>query len=154
MLEWLERAPPAAALQQSGTLYLFVNAAHIACLGVLIGAIVTLDLRILGAFRSVPFAVVGPFLSRIAACGLVLSVATGFWLFSVKAVEYAANPAFLTKLCVIGLGVLNAVWLHAGKNWSGALSRTPIPWAVRAHAAASLLIWLGAVLAGRWIGFL
>lgn len=154
MLEWLEGAPHAVLLQRSGTLYLFVNAAHIACMGLLIGAIVSLDLRMLGGFRTVPFPVIGPFLSRMAGGGLVLAMLTGFWLFSVKPTEYAANPAFLIKLGVIGLGLVNALWLHAGRHWPKALSDTPMPRAARAHAVASLLIWLGAVLAGRWIGFL
>ncbi len=154
MLEWLEGAPHALLLQRSGTFYLVVNAAHIACLGLLVGAIVSLDLRMLGAFRTVPLAAVGPFLSRMAAGGLLLAVLTGFWLFSVKPVEYAANPAFLVKLGIVGIGILNALWLHAGRSWPKALAGAPIPLAARAHAAASLLIWLGAVLAGRWIGFL
>ena len=154
MLEWLEGAPHAVLLQQSGTFYLIVNAAHIACLGLLIGAIVPLDLRMLGAFPTVPLAVAGPFLSRMAGVGLVLAILTGFWLFSVKPAEYAANPAFLTKLVIVGIGILNALCLHAGRSWPQALSGAPVPWAARVHAVISLLVWLGAVLAGRWIGFL
>lgn len=154
MLEWLGSLPFAALLQRSGTLYLLVNAAHIAALGLLVGTIVSLDLRMLGAFRAVPLAVLAPFLSRMAAGGLGLAILTGFLLFCVRPEEYAANPAFLAKIGLVALGVLNALWLHAGRHWQGVLSGEPAHAVARAHALVSLLLWLGAVVAGRWIGFL
>ena len=84
-------------LQRSGTAYLLVNAAHIVAIGMLFGTIVSLDLRLLGAFQTLPLAVLGPFLSRMAGCGLALAVLTGFCLFSVRPLEYTANPAFLSS---------------------------------------------------------
>ena len=74
---WLASWPGAVLLQRSGTAYLLVNAAHILGVGLLVGAILPLDLRLLGFFRGVPLQVVGPFLSRAAATGLVLALATG-----------------------------------------------------------------------------
>ncbi|OVZ55499.1 DUF2214 domain-containing protein [Pigmentiphaga sp. NML080357] len=154
MLEWLESLPHAAVLRHSGTAYLFVNAAHIASIGVLLGAIVALDLRLLGVFPALPLASAGPFLSRMAAAGLVLAMLTGFWLFSVRPAEYAANPAFLAKLGLLALGILNAAVLHRSRAWRRALGEPRVPLTVRAQAAGSMLVWLSAILAGRWIGFL
>lgn len=154
VLEWLGSLPFAVLLQRSDTLYLLVNAAHIAAIGLLLGTIVSLDLRMLGAFRAVPLAVLAPFLSRMAASGLALAILTGFLLFCVSPIEYAANPAFLTKIGLVALGVLNALWLHAGARWRGVSSDARLSTAARLHALASLMLWLGAVVAGRWIGFL
>ena len=154
MLEWLGGLPFALLLQRSGTLYLLVNAAHIAAIGLLVGTIVSLDLRMLGAFRAVPLAVLAPFLSRMATGGLALAILTGVLLFSVRPVEYAENPAFLAKLVLVALGVLNALWLHAGRHWRGVLSGQQVHAVARLHALASLLLWPGAIVAGRWIGFL
>lgn len=154
LLEWLGNLPHAVLLQRSGTAYLLVNAAHIVAIGMLVGTIVSLDLRLLGAFKTLPLAAVGPFLSRMAAGGLALAVLTGFCLFSVRPLEYIVNPAFLIKLGLVTLGALNALWLHAGRYWGQTLSGPAVPAATRAHAAASLLLWLSAVVAGRWIGFL
>lgn len=108
---------PAMALRRSATLYMVVNAAHILSIGLLVGAILPLDLRLAGFFRKVPVEVVAPFLSRSAGVGLVLAIATGFCLFSVRAVEYAENPAFLAKLGLIGLGLLNLLAVHVGRGW-------------------------------------
>ncbi|MFW7340913.1 DUF6644 family protein [Pollutimonas sp. H1-120] len=154
LLQWLENLTPAVWLRHSEMAYLLVNAAHIASLGMLVGTIVSLDLLLLGIYRGPPLNQIAPFLSRMAATGLALAIATGLWLFSVKATEYAGNPAFLAKICLVILGAANALWLHASKYWREGLEFPRMPTPVRAHAAASLLIWLGAVVAGRWIGFL
>ncbi|NYT44551.1 DUF2214 domain-containing protein [Alcaligenaceae bacterium] len=155
LLEWLASLPPAVLLQGSGTAYLFVNAAHILFLGVLVGSIVALDLRVLGLGRDIPLSAIAPYLSRVAAGGLALAIFTGFWLFITQPEEYVTSAAFLVKIALVLLGVLNALWLHASTAWRQALlpdARTPR--AARLHAVASLFIWLSAVLAGRWIAFL
>jgi hypothetical protein len=131
-----------------------VNAAHILGLALLIGAIATLDLRVLGAFARQELAVLGPPLRRVAGAGLALAAATGFLLFSTRPLAYAENPAFLAKLGLVGVALLNIGLLHASGAWRRtAASGTPSA-AVRVSAGVSLLCWVGAVLAGRWIGFL
>jgi hypothetical protein len=151
---WIAQLPHAVLLQRSGTTYLFVNAAHIAALGALVGSIVALDLRLLGAFRDVPLAVIGPFLSRMAASGLGLAMLTGVLLFSVRPAEYAGNIAFLWKVGLLALGVINALVVHGGPRWRRALEAGRPSTALRVHAVCSMLIWLSVVVAGRWIGFL
>ncbi|EJC73784.1 hypothetical protein Rleg10DRAFT_2248 [Rhizobium leguminosarum bv. trifolii WSM2012] len=154
ILEWLSATTPAVALRRSGTLYMFVNAAHILAIGLLVGAILPLDLRLAGFFRKVPVDIVAPFLSRSAGVGLVLAIATGFCLFSVRAVEYAENPAFLAKLGLIAFGLLNLLTVHVGRGWKTLIATGLIQPSLRFSAASSVAIWIGAVLAGRWIGFL
>ena len=86
---------------------------------------------------------------------MLLAVATGFLLFSVRPLTYAQNPAFLTKISLVALGVVNALVLQLQAGTGGSPPRAGRctarcgPW-----RALSLLIWAGAVLAGRWIGFL
>nr|WP_205923058.1 DUF6644 family protein [Rhizobium leguminosarum] len=145
---------PAVALRRSGTLYMFVNAAHILAIGLLVGAILPLDLRLAGFFRKVPVEIVAPFLSRSAGVGLAAAIVTGFCLFSVRAVEYAGNPAFLAKLCLIVLGLLNLSIVHLGRGWNTAVSSGIVRPGLRVFAALSAAIWIAAVIAGRWIGFL
>ena len=79
---------------------------------------------------------------------------SGFLLFSVRPLTYAENPAFLIKISLVALGVMNALVLRTTWGWQMALDDQPIPDSVRAAAFRSLLIWAGAVFAGRWIGFL
>ncbi|MBY3047409.1 DUF6644 family protein [Rhizobium leguminosarum] len=154
ILEWLSATTPAVALRRSGTLYMFVNAAHILAIGLLVGAILPLDLRLAGFFRKVPVEIVAPFLSRSAGVGLAAAIVTGFCLFSVRAVEYAGNPAFLAKLGLIALGILNLSIVHLGRGWKTAVSTGIVQPGLRFSAALSAAIWITAVIAGRWIGFL
>lgn len=145
--------PLAAALRGSVVAYPLVNAAHIAALGLLIGAIVTLDLRLLGVFARYPAASLAPPLSAVAAAGLTGAVATGGLLFLVRPAEYLANPAFLLKLALVAAGIGNALAIRFSGDWRCVLAGGSVSLGLRLGAALSILIWLGAVVAGRWIGF-
>jgi len=147
VLEAIGGWPGASWLQQSATAYLFVNAAHILGVAMLLGAILPLDLRLLGLFRRFPIEVLGPFLVRCAAAGLGLALLTGAWLFSVKPDEYLANPAFRWKLLLLTLALVNVGLQHRSPGFMHRSS------AVRVRAGLSLCLWLSALVAGRWIGF-
>ena len=112
MIEAIGGWPGAVWLQQSGTAYLFVNAAHILGIGILLGSILPLDLRLIGMFGRYPIEVLGPFLTRAAAAGLGLAFVTGAWLFSVKPDEYLGNDAFRWKLVLLGLALANVAFQH------------------------------------------
>jgi len=153
LLKWLSGSIVAQALTTSPTLYLFLNAAHILSIGLLVGAILPLDLRLLGFFRRVPLAVLGPFLSRCAQTGAAFAIPTGIMLFTVRAGEYAGNPAFLAKIGILAVGITNAVLLHTTAPWQRVLAQGSAPASIRLMAALSLVTWIAAVVAGRWIGF-
>ena len=107
--------PGAIFLRRFQMAYLLVNAAHILSIGLLFGAIVTLDLKILGLFKQYPITVLGPPLSRVAAAGVALAAVTGLMLFSVRPMAYLQNTAFLIKIGLIGLGVINALVLSRNR---------------------------------------
>ncbi|MFZ5783756.1 MAG: DUF6644 family protein [Pseudomonadota bacterium] len=152
-MEWIGTWAGAVLLHQSGTAYLLVNAAHILGVALLVGGILPLDLRLVGAFRSVPLAVIGPVLVRSAACGLVLALATGLWLFTVKPAEYLANAAFLWKLALLVLALLNVGLQHGNRRFRAALAGGAPAASVRLLAGCSAILWLSVLVAGRWIGF-
>jgi hypothetical protein len=82
----------ASALRQSFWAYPIVNAGHIVGLALLFGAIVPLDLRLLGVWREVPLALINHMLLPVTLTGLALVLVTGPLLFSVRATEYVAVP--------------------------------------------------------------
>jgi hypothetical protein len=152
LVDWLGGWPGAVLLQRSGTAYLFVNAAHILGIGLLLGAILPLDLRLAGVLRASALPLVGPILIRTAACGLALASATGFWLFTVKPAEYLGNTAFLIKLGLLALALGNIALQHRGLK--PALAGGEIGMCGRVLAVLSASPWLCVLVAGRWIGFL
>jgi hypothetical protein len=146
--------PGARWLQASGTAYLLVNAAHILGLGLLVGAALPLDLRLAGCFRTVPLLPVAGLLVRTAAFGLALALLTGAWLFTVQPDTYVQNPAFLWKMGLLLLALLNVAGQHLSTGWACVQAGASPPAGVRARAVASLLLWVVVLVAGRWIGFL
>jgi hypothetical protein len=154
ILEWIAAWPGAVLIRQSGTAYLLVNAAHILGIGLLLGSILPLDLRLIGLFRSVSLTEIGPFLTRVAASGAGLAVLMGLWLFSVNPSKYVANTAFLWKIALLALALGNVALQHASQHFRLALRDNEAPLRVRVLAGASAILWLSVLVAGRWIGFL
>jgi len=145
--------PGAAFLQEHWVAYLVVNAAHILGIGLLLGAILPLDWLLLRSTRGRDLPTLGPFLVRAASMGTALAVTTGLWLFSVKPLEYAENPAFLFKVTLLVLAICNIALQHRGEYFDAALRSGQVSVRVRTLAATSALLWLCVLVAGRWIGF-
>ncbi|WP_052710422.1 hypothetical protein [Azospirillum thiophilum] len=88
-------------------------------------------------------------------------VPTGLLLFVSEATALAGNPAFLVKIGLLVLALANIALFHrgpGGKSISGRASdgirrRKPPP-AARLAGAASLLLWVGVLAAGRLIAYL
>jgi hypothetical protein len=95
----------------------------------------------------------GPFLVRAALTGTLLAVTTGLWLFSVKPLEYAENPAFLFKAALLVLAICNIALQYRGEHFDVALRSGQVSVRVRTLAATSAMLWLSLLIAGRWIGF-
>ena len=156
LVEWIGAWPGAVWLRDSGTAYLFVNAAHILGVGLLVGAIIPLDLRLLGVWRQLPLAAMSRILLPVAIAGLVLAVSTGALLFSVRATEYVAMPLFWLKFSLIAGAIANALLLRLSLAWtvheqSGLAGTLP---RLQLAGALSIGLWLAVIVAGRMIGYL
>jgi len=149
----LQESPIGHAMRSSPLLYPLAEILHILGFVVLVGAIVALDLRLIGAARGVPLVPLAPFLLRLARIGFALAVAMGLLLFSADAAHVVRNPAFQVKMALLALALANIVIAHAGPwrrlaSWSDAP-----PAAARLTAACSLVLWLGVICAGRLIAY-
>lgn len=153
MLEGLAQWPGALFLQRSGTAYLVVSAAHVLGISLLLGGILPLDLRLARGRVDAASGVVAPVLLRTAMLGLGLALLTGLWLFTVKPVTYAGNPALWAKAALLVLALANVALQHRDLRLARALAGDRVPAAVRLRAVLSMGLWLGVLLAGRWIGF-
>ncbi len=148
--EAIEQLGAVRLLKVSFYAYPVVNALHIAAIGTVFTSVVLLDLSILGAVRSIPRAVLVPFFRRIALSAFSLAALTGLTLFSVKASDYATMPIFLLKLGLIAMALANfLVFARFHGRGEGNVSST-----LRLSAAASIVLWSGVLLCGRFIGFL
>ena len=148
-LEAIEESAPVGALRESVLAYPLVNAVHIIGVALLFGAIVALDLRLLGWRRdAVAVDGIARLLVPVAVAGLALAIPAGLLLFATDARAYAASPLFQAKMLLVALAIANALWLRT-TDWRGASGG---PRAALA-GAVSLLLWLGAIVLGRLVGY-
>jgi hypothetical protein len=148
VLEAIEQTAPVAALRESTFAYPLVNALHIIGVALLFGAIVALDLRLIGWRRSAgPVGGFARVLLPVAIGGLALAIPAGLLLFATDARAYAASPLFQAKLLVIALAIANALWLRTSERRGQRARRAAIA------GIASILLWLGAIVLGRLVGY-
>ncbi len=153
VLDALQNLGPIAALRASTWTYPAVNAVHIIGLSMLFGAILPLDLRMLGVWRSVPLETMARILVPLAATGFVIAAITGTLLFAVSAVDYAQMDLFLAKMALVALALINAAVLRFGA-WRDVLRAESVTARARLAGAASLLLWVSVIFAGRAIGYI
>lgn len=153
LLQSIAAWPGAVFLQEYWIAYLVVNAAHILGIGLVLGAILPLDLLLVRSGKGRDLAVLGPFLVRAAAAGTALAVITGLWLFSVKPAEYVSNSAFQFKVALLVMAIFNVALQHRGDHFASAMRSGQPSVRVRTLAAGSAMLWLSVLIAGRSIGF-
>jgi hypothetical protein len=154
---WLEQTPAGASVRQSLWLFPAIETLHLLGMAALVATITILDLRLLGcAMRRTPVSELAHRLLPWAWAGFAVQVLTGGLLFSSEAVRMIANPAFRVKMLLIAAAGLQALIFHvaARRRMAAWDERNALPVAARFAGLASILIWVGVVAAGRWIGFI
>lgn len=149
-LAGIEQLAFARWLKASFVAYPIVNALHIMAIGALLTSVMLMDLRICGAFRSLPQAAFIGLLRRTALGAFAGALVTGALLFSVKASTYAAMPVFLAKMALILLAGVNFLAFMRFGRTRGADE----PAGGIILAVLSLVLWTSVLFAGRFIGFL
>ncbi|MCV3239167.1 hypothetical protein [Mesorhizobium sp. ZC-5] len=148
-LEALEQSGLARAFKTSFFAYPIVNALHILSIGAVLTSVMLMDLYVLGAIRAVAKAPFMALLRRVALIAFCGALVTGFAMFAIKATNYAAMPVFLAKMTLVALAALNFLFfLRLDRQ-----AEMPSKW-IRVSAMTSLGLWIGALLCGRFIGFL
>ena len=156
----LQETTLAEALRLGRWAYPIANAGHILGVALLFGAILPLDLRLLGAWCSVPVNLLARVLVPVAGAGLGLALVTGILLFSVDPLHYASLWLFQLKLLLIAAAVLNVLLVHQSKAWKEATGdaitslTSPIPaLSLRLAGLVSAALWFFVVLCGRFIAY-
>ena len=134
---WIRESPSVWA-------YGFVLFLHTVGLAMLVGPSLVVDLRVLGVAAELPLPDFAPFF-RLAWWGFALNAASGVVLFAADATMKAVNPVFYAKLALIaaGMWLLTRIRLALGRDAG------PPRWL----AAASLVVWSSAIVAGRLLAY-
>jgi len=157
LLAWIEDSALGVAVRESGVwTYGLINLTHILGVASLFGSVLILDLRLLGAWRSVALAALARPAVPIATAGFLVAATSGICLLATNATEYLGNAFFYIKFPAIALAIGNVLVLNTMPAWKARNTRPPSPreevWLAVA-GGISLLCWLTAVAAGRLIGY-
>ena len=145
-----------ASVRESVWLFPAIETVHLLGMALLVAAIGAFDLRLLGwLLRRERVSNLGRRLVPWAWAGFAVQVITGTLLFSSEAIKVYTNPAFRLKMLLILLAGIQALVFHRTvyrgvAKWddSGVL-----PAGAKISGFVSLVLWIGVVAAGRFIGF-
>ena len=155
-MDYLQTISWAQALRESALMYPIIMSLHLTGMGLFGGMIAITDLRILGlAFTGSPVADIHNQLRGFKHAGLALVVTCGALLATSKAGIYWPNPFFKIKLTLLLCVTIHALVFRGSvyKNLAEYDRTGVIPGNAKLAAAISLVLWIGLVTAGRWIGY-
>ena len=142
-------------IRESDWLFPTIETVHVFALVLVVGTIMTVDLRLLGvANKERPFSQVASEMLPWTWAAFSIAALAGMLMFSSKALTYYGNIPFRLKMICLLLAGSNMAMFH----WLGTrhldawdLGRPPL--AAKFAGGASLLLWTAIVAAGRWVGF-
>jgi hypothetical protein len=155
--QWLYDTSLANAVRESESLFPWAESIHVLAIAAVVGSISFVDLRLLSlASRNRPVSNLVREVLPITWIAFVVAVASGVTLFASNAVDYWNNPAFRWKMVLLALAGMNMLVFH-GLTYKGVgewdtSPKTPL--GAKIAGGTSLLLWIGVVAFGRWIGFI
>lgn len=127
---------------------------HFYGMALLVGCVVTLDLRMLGVGKELPL---GPMqkLAPWGILGFVITLITGVGFYAGNPEQYQ-SVAFAAKMAFIVLAGLHAILFYV-TGLAGRVDRVAAggdaPLAAKLFAGTSLFLWVGVVYWGRMLPF-
>jgi hypothetical protein len=150
IFDWLQATPAAVAIRENDILFPWIECIHVLAIVLVVGTILIVDLRLLGiASRDRPVDVLLREVLPYTWTAFAVAAVSGSLLFSSNATKYAHNTFFQLKMMLLVIAAANMGIFHL----IGAHKRGQAPLSGRAAGAISLLVWVGVIACGRWIGF-
>jgi hypothetical protein len=125
---------------------------HTVGLGFLVGLNAAIDVRLLGFARRVPLAPMESFY-RLMWAGFWVNAVSGTLLLMADATTKLTNRVFYVKMVFVFLAVVNMVLIRRRVFRDPAIDTAPVGRLGRMLAVSSLLLWMGAITAGRLMAY-
>ena len=153
-LDWITSTALSRWVTGSPWIWPGLETLHFFGLSVLVGGLLIMDLRVLGYKRGLPLRTVHRIMPLVFI-GFGINACTGFLFVMGDPHRYAVNYAFKTKMVLLALAGLNALWFALKiapqmKDWTESTESPPF---VKFVGAASLILWFSVGIHGRLITF-
>ncbi len=142
-------------LRESLWAYPIVETIHIVGLATIYGAILVVDLRLVGVARGLSVTRLTRLAVPCALAAFPVVLLTGLMMFTAHAADFLGNRVFALKMGLILAAGVNAAMLHAGAFRTVAawdVDALP-PTSVRVAAALSIALWTGVIACGRLLAY-
>ena len=153
-LSALEASPLGVLVVESVWLHPIMLCFHALGMAVVAGVVIVLDLRVLGYAKGLSLARFQRLLN-IAWVGFAVNAVSGLVIFTGNGTRLINNWTFLLKMVLIVLGGLSvwALWRTLRQAPEQMAPGGVASGRAKVLAAASLLFWIGAIVAGRYIAY-
>ena len=153
MLNWLDATALSTWLKESPSVWAFptVLTLHTTGMGILVGASYVLDMRLLGIGRNVPLSGYRWVFPTVAVA-LFINIVTGILLFIKDPTHWGTAIPFLIKMLLVIASVATVIPMRRLVTGSGADQRD-VSSNMRRLAIASIIVWSGAITAGRLLAY-
>ena len=145
----------AETIRYSAWIFPALETVHFIGLCLLVGAMMVVDLRLMGVLRAGSVKSVLRF-TRLAIAGFSINLLSGIGFFVSNPENYAQNPLFWAKMILVLFAGLNVFWFEWAERQSllALPDSAEIPSRTRAVAGLSLGLWIGVIILGRLLPLL
>src|SRR6266850_8063373 len=149
---WLQYSAPLHALRESPWFFPVVATIHLMGLGLIGGAVLVVDLRLLGfGLQSQPVSALVNDAQRWLVRGLAVMVTTGILLFMCFATKYYYLTFFWVKMTALTLVIVFTLSVRRRVAMANDADVNPVR--CKLVALVSLFLWTTVAVGGRYIGF-
>jgi hypothetical protein len=149
---WCEQTGIGNTIRQSSWLFPVIEAIHLLGLGVIGGAVLVVDLRLLGlGLRRQSTLQLARDAQPWLIGSLLLMMTTGGLLFLSESIKLYYHEAFWFKMASLILAIVFTFTIQRKVILAGETRMRPV-WS-KVVALVSILLWSGVGIGGRWIGF-
>src|ERR1700692_2493979 len=150
--QWCEASGIGETIRKSSWLFPVIEAIHLLGLGVIGGAVLVLDLPLLGlGLRRQSAAQLARDAQPWLVGSLLLMIITGSLLFLSEAMKCYYHEAFWFKMTSLFLAIVFTFTIQRKVIAAGEARLRPV-WS-KVVALVSVILWSGVGFGGRWIGF-
>ena len=149
VIHWCYKSPALEVIRNSKYAIPLIQSLHLTGITLVLGTTVVFNLRLTGiGLVALPLKQVGDELWRWGRRGLLLAMASGFFVFIVDPTRYLDNVPFRVKMLTLAVAILfhYTVFKRYVRGERPPRGRLWV-------AAASLVLWFGVGWAGRAIAF-
>ena len=150
--QWSEATGLGKMIRNSQYAFPIVEFFHLAALAVIGGAVLIVDMRLLGlGLKKTSVAQLAKDAQPWMTGSLVVMLASGIALYSSEATKCYQSPAFWIKMISL---LLAMIFTYTIRRRTAAADEQGIsPFASRSVGVLSIALWFMVAWGGRWIGF-